>query len=277
VPFGELERSVKPVMSKAMPLTARSADRGHCRWTFDERWLAVPDAADIEPLELELYYRHITAMTVQGAIPDFAAARAAMVESQLRPQGVTDPAVLDAMGSVERERFLPPETRPLAYVDRAVRIGEGRFLPAPAVLGELLMQMLPVRGQRALVVGAGTGYSAAVLAAMGLAVTALESSPELAAKARDNGIAIVEGPLDAGWKKAAPYDQILIDGAVEYIPDPIIEQLANGGRLGTALLDRGITRLVVGRKAGGAFGYLSLSDAGVPALPGFARPKAFTF
>jgi protein-L-isoaspartate(D-aspartate) O-methyltransferase len=137
--------------------------------------------------------------------------------------------------------------------------------------------MMPVRGHRALVVGAGSGYSAAVLEAMGLVVTALESSGELASKAKENGIAVVEGPLEKGWAKAAPYDQILIDGAVEYIPDPIVDQLANGGRLGTALVDRGITRLIVGRKAGGAFGYLSLSDAGVPALPGFQRPRAFTF
>jgi protein-L-isoaspartate(D-aspartate) O-methyltransferase len=216
-------------------------------------------------------------MSVQTPIPDFAAARAAMVENQLRPQGVTDPLVLDAMGSVQREKFLPPETRPLAYVDRAVLMGDGRFLPAPAVLGSLLTQMLAVRGQRALVVGAGSGYPAAVLEAMGLEVTALESSAELAAAARQNGVEVVEGPLEAGWKKAAPYDQILVDGAIEYIPDALVEQLANGGRLGAALLDRGITRLIVGRKSGGAFGYLSLSDAGVPALPGFARRKAFTF
>ena len=216
-------------------------------------------------------------MTVQTPIPDFSAARLAMIESQLRPQGVTDPAVLDAMGSLQRERFLPPQTRPLAYVDRAVLMGDGRFLPAPAVLGSLLTQMMPLRGQRALVVGAGTGYSAAVLEAMGLAVTALDSSAELASAARQNGLDVVEGPLESGWKRGAPYDQILIDGAVEYIPDAIVEQLANGGRLGTALLDRGITRLIVGRKAAGAFGYLSLSDAGVPKLPGFTRPAAFTF
>lgn len=216
-------------------------------------------------------------MTVQTPIPDFATARAAMVESQLRPLGVSDPAVIEAMGSVPREKFLPAETRPLAYVDRAVLMGDRRFLPAPAVLGSLLTQMMPVRGERALVVGAGTGYSAAILQAMGLFVTALESSAELAAKARENGVQLVEGPLEQGWKNGAPYDQILIDGAVEYIPDAIVEQLANGGRLGTALVDRGITRLIVGRKAGGAFGYLSLSDAGVPPLPGFARPKAFTF
>jgi protein-L-isoaspartate(D-aspartate) O-methyltransferase len=216
-------------------------------------------------------------MTVQTPIPDFAAARAAMVENQLRPEGVTDPLVLDAMGAVPREAFLPAESRPLAYVDRAVLMGEGRYLPAPAVLGVLLTQMMLVRGQRALVVGAGSGYSAAVIQAMGLQVTALECSPALAAAAREIGIETVEGPLAAGWKKGAPYDQILIDGAVEYIPDAITDQLANGGRLGTALVDRGVSRLVVGRKVGGAFGHLSLSDAGVPALPGFMCPRAFTF
>jgi protein-L-isoaspartate(D-aspartate) O-methyltransferase len=137
--------------------------------------------------------------------------------------------------------------------------------------------MTPRRGQRALIVGAGTGYSAAVLAAIGLSVTALESSAALAASARDNNVDVVEGPLEAGWKKGAPFDQILFDGAVEHIPDALIAQLADGGRLGAGLFDRGITRLIVGRKVGGAFGYLSLSDAGVPALPGFARPKSFTF
>jgi protein-L-isoaspartate(D-aspartate) O-methyltransferase len=216
-------------------------------------------------------------MTVQSPIPDFAAARAAMVECQLRPQGVTDPAVLAAMGTIERERFLPSHTRPLAYVDRAISIGEGRFLSAPPVLGQLLTQMMPLPGQRALVIGAGTGYSAAVLQRMGVEVTALECVAALAAEARKLGIKIVEGPLEAGWADRSPYEQILIDGAVEYIPESIIDQLADGGRLGTALIDRGITRLVIGRKAGGAFGTLSVGDAGVPALPGFSRPKEFIF
>jgi protein-L-isoaspartate(D-aspartate) O-methyltransferase len=216
-------------------------------------------------------------MTVQSPIPDFAAAREAMVESQLRPQGVTDPAVLDAMGRIQRERFLPSHTRPLAYVDRAVAIGDGRFLPAPAVLGQLLTQMKAERGQRALVVGAGTGYSAAVLSAMGLEVDAVENDAALAVEARELGAKVIEAPLEQGLAAGAPYDQILIDGAVEYIPDAIIDQLADGGRLGTAIIDRGITRLVVGRKVGGAFGTLSIGDAGVPSLPGFSRPKGFTF
>jgi protein-L-isoaspartate(D-aspartate) O-methyltransferase len=112
---------------------------------------------------------------------------------------------------------------------------------------------------------------------MGLEVVAVESAPELAGKARELGIAIVEGPLEAGHREGGPYDQILLDGAVELIPDGLIAQLADGGRLGTALVDRGVTRLIVGRKSGDAFGYLSIGDAGVPALPGFTRAKAFTF
>lgn len=216
-------------------------------------------------------------MAVETPNPDFAAARLAMVESQLRPQGVTDRGVLLAMGEVPRERFVPADARSVAYADRAVPLGDGRFLAAPAMLGQLLTEMMPRPGQRALVVGAGTGYSAAVLAAIGLEVVALESAPELAEQARDFGLQVVEGPLEAGHRKGAPYDHMLVDGAIEMIPDALIEQLADGGRLGAALIDRGISRLIVGRKAGGGFGYLSIADAGAPRLPGFARPMAFTF
>ena len=203
-------------------------------------------------------------MTVQAPIPDYAAARAAMVDSQLRPQGVTDRAVLAAMGSVPRERFVPAEARPLAYADRSLALGGGAHLPAPAVLGQLLTQIAPLPGERALVVGGGSGYSAAVLAQIGCAVTALD-------------VTEVDRTADVGSKAGAEYDLILIDGAVDIIPDAFIRQLADGGRLGAALIDRGVTRLIVGRKSGEAFGYLSIGDAGVAPLPGFSRPSAFTF
>lgn len=220
-------------------------------------------------------------MTVHAPIPDFpaafAAARAAMIERQLRPEGVTDRAVLAAMGSVAREAFVPADSRSLAYSDRAVPLGDGRFLCAPAALGQLLTEMAPEPGERALVIGSGSGYSAAVLAAIGLEVSALESDPGLAAIARAAGVETIKGPLAAGHRKDAPYALILIDGAIEQVPDAIIAQLADGGRLGAALIDRSVTRLVVGRKSGDAFGFLSLGDAGVPPLPGFARPRAFTF
>ncbi len=216
-------------------------------------------------------------MTVQLPVPDFAAARRAMIESQLRPVGVSDAAVLEAMDNVPRERFVPEDNRPLAYADRSLAIGGGRFIAAPAVLGQLLTQMAPKKGERALVIGAGTGYSAAVLGAIGCDVVALECSPALAGRARELGIRIVEGPLESGHKAGAPYDLILFDGAVEYLPEPIIAQLADGGRLGAALADGRITRLIVGQKVGEAFGHLSIADAGVAPLPGFSRPQGFRF
>jgi protein-L-isoaspartate(D-aspartate) O-methyltransferase len=228
-------------------------------------------------------------MTVQLPVPDFAAARRSMIENQLRPVGVTDRAVLDAMGDVPREQFVPEGNRPLAYADRSLPLGGGRFMVAPEVLGQLLTQMAPQPGERALVVGAGSGYSAAVLAAMGCAATALECSADLAARARELGLRVAEGPLAAGHKAGAPYDLILIDGAVEHVPEAIIKQLADGGRLGAALIEGGaqggsqdwanggIARLIIGQKVSGAFGHLSIGDAGVAPLPGFSSPPAFKF
>lgn len=200
-----------------------------------------------------------------------------MIENQLRPVGVTDRAVLEAMGKVPREQFVPEEVRPIAYADRSLPLGGERFMPAPAVLGQLLTQIAPRQSERALVVGAATGYSAAVLAAMGCQVTALECSAELAARARQLGLRVAEGPLEAGYKAGAPYDIVLFDGAVEHLPDAIVRQLADGGRLGGALIDRGVVRLIAGQKVSGAFGYFSIGDAGVAPLPGFTRPRTFQF
>ena len=216
-------------------------------------------------------------MTVHAPIPDYQAARDAMIDSQLRPQGVNDPEVLEAFAKVPREQFVPEQARPLAYIDRAVPLGDGRFLSPAAALGLLLTQLEPVRGERVLVVGAGTGYSSAILSEMGLQVTALEESPELAARAKAAGIDVAQGPLAAGWKRGAPYDLILVDGSVERIPDAFIEQLEDGGRLGAALIDDGVSRLIVGRKGGGGFGHYSIADLAVAELPGFERPRAFTF
>jgi protein-L-isoaspartate(D-aspartate) O-methyltransferase len=216
-------------------------------------------------------------MTIHAPIPDYEAARASMVDTQLRPEGVNFAPVAEAMALVPREDFVAEDARPLAYIDRTVPIGAGRLMSAPAVVGKLLTEMTPLPGERALVVGCGTGYSAAVLKTMGLGVIGLESSPELAKRARAAGIDVVEGPLEDGWKKDAPYQLILIDGAVEYIPDAIIAQLTDHGRLGTALIDRGVCRLAVGRRAGNGFGLHTMADAGAAALPGFCKPRTFTF
>ena len=208
---------------------------------------------------------------------DTSLARRAMVDSQLRPEAVTDRGVLAAMGTIERERFVPEGQRALAYYDRSLPIGAGRSMMPPAALGRLLSELAPVAGERALVVGSGTGYSAALLAAIGLDVTALESDPALADAGIQAGVATNVGDLASGWSAGALYDLVLVDGAVEEIPAALTKQLAPGGRLGGALVDRGVTRLVVGRVSGGALGLATLADADVAVLPGFARPRAFTF
>lgn len=208
---------------------------------------------------------------------DNSLARRAMVDSQLRPEAVTDRGVLAAMGIVERERFVPSAQRALAYFDRPLPIGEGRAMMPPAALGRLLSALAPVAGERALVVGSGSGYSAALLGAIGLDVTALEANAALAAAAAEAGVETHVGELAKGWANGAPYDLILLDGAVEEIPASLAKQLAPAGRLGGAIVDRGVSRLVIGRVSGGTLGLATLADADVAVLPGFERRQVFTF
>ncbi len=208
---------------------------------------------------------------------DYSLARRAMVDNQLRPEAVTDRGVLAAMASVERERFLPESAKALAYFDRPLRLSDGRAMMPPAALGRLLSELAPRTGERALVVGSGTGYAAALLEAIGVDTVALESDEGLARAARDAGVETVVGDLTAGWAKDAPYDIVLLDGAVEEVPGDLLKQLTENGRLAGAIADRGVTRLVVGRVAGGSLGLRSLADADVAVLPGFSRPRAFNF
>lgn len=208
---------------------------------------------------------------------DFSLARRAMVDNQLRPQGVTDRGVLAAMARIERERFAPASARALAYFDRPLAVGNGRSMMPPAALGRLLTEAGPQPGQRALVVGSATGYSAAVLKEMGLGVTALEADENLASAAAAAGVDTTVGELAKGCAKGAPYDLILLDGAVEEIPAAIVKQLAAGGVLAGPLIDRGVTRLIIGKCANGSLGMRSIADCDVDPLPGFERPRAFTF
>lgn len=189
-------------------------------------------------------------------LPDFAAARRAMIDSQLRPQGVTDSAVLSVMARVPREDFVPQSARAIAYGDRPLDLGNGAALMPPAALARLLTELHPRPGERALVVGSGNGYSEAVLQALGLAV---DTTAGLAGLGNST------------------YDIVLFDGAVEEIPNDVASRLAPGGRLGIAVADNGVTRLAIGKLAGGALGLRRFADSDVPLLPGFARPRAFTF
>lgn len=203
-----------------------------------------------------------------------AAARRAMVESQLRPQAVIDRGVLAAMARVPRERFVPAAQAALAYVDRVIPLGNGRFLSPPAVTGRLLSELAPQPGERALVVGSATGYSAALLADIGLQVTALDTMPPAAPVP---GVEFVSGPLAEGWAKGGPYDLMLIDGAIAQPPDALAGQLAPDGRIGVVIRERGVDRLMIGRRTANGFGLRSLVDADAADLPGFERPAAFAF
>lgn len=212
---------------------------------------------------------------------NFTDMRRAMVASQLRTTGVSDPGVVAAMGAVPRERFVPADRIPLAYTDSLVPLKPGRDLNAPMALGRLLTEARPRKGERALVVGAATGYSAAVLERLIGPLVALEEDDDLAAAARaalaGTQVKLVTGPLVAGWKKGAPYDLILIDGAVEFVPEALIGQLAEGGRLAAPVIEDGVTRLCLGRKAGDGFGMIAFADAAAAVLPGFRKPSTFTF
>ncbi len=178
---------------------------------------------------------------------DFADARNRMVDGQVRPNKVTDARILNAMRELPRERFVPPGMMARAYTDEDVPLGGGRALMEPMVLARLVQLARPRRGERALVVAAGPGYGAAVLAACGVSVVALESAEPLLALARSMlptvapGVEIVSGPLAEGWPAGAPYDMILIEGAVRDIPPALGPQLSRSGRIVTVRTGRGST------------------------------------
>jgi protein-L-isoaspartate(D-aspartate) O-methyltransferase len=207
--------------------------------------------------------------------------RRAMVSSQLRTTAVSDARVIAAMGEVPRERFVPGDKAKLAYTDAAIPLGAGRALNPPMVIGRLLTEAQVNSDDRVLLVGAGTGYAAELLGRLAGSVIALEEEPALLATARQAAtspnIRFVEGDLAAGWGDGAPYDVIVIDGAVEAVPPALIEQLADGGRLAAPITERGVTRLSIGRRAGGGFAMISFADAAAVPLPGFARPVEFSF
>jgi protein-L-isoaspartate(D-aspartate) O-methyltransferase len=212
---------------------------------------------------------------------NFEHMRRAMVASQLRTTGVSDPRVMAAMGAVPRERFVPEHLASGAYTDLLVPLGDDRELNTPMALGRLLSEARLDGSERALVIGCATGYSAAVVARLAKSVVALEESPELASWARRElqgaDVEVVEGPLNQGWAGGAPYDFVLIDGAVEFVPQAVLDQVVDGGQLAAALLDQGVPRLSVGRVLGGAFGAAAYSDAASPVLPGFLKPRGFSF
>ncbi|WP_026046650.1 protein-L-isoaspartate O-methyltransferase family protein [Sphingomonas sp. PAMC 26621] len=213
---------------------------------------------------------------------DMTAMRHAMVASQLRTNAVSDARVVAAMDLVPREAFLPEAVANLAYRDTAVPLTHGRAQNVPIATGRLLTQAELRPTDKVLLIGAAGGYTAAVLAELVANVVAVESDPALVTLARTAlaghaKISLVEGSLVEGHAAGAPYDVLFIDGAVEEVPQALVDQLAVGGRIVSGLSDRGVTRLASGRRSAGGFALLDFADIDCVALPGFARPRTFTF
>ncbi|WP_299328276.1 protein-L-isoaspartate O-methyltransferase [Parasphingopyxis sp.] len=213
---------------------------------------------------------------------DFEAMRSAMVESQLRPNAVDDRRVVRAMATVPREDFLPADKAALAYAEMLVPLGNGRRMNLPMATGRLLVEAALTPDDHILVVGAAGGYTAALCGGIAKSVVALEEDETLIAYGADAlsripNIESANGSLAEGWTASAPYDVIIIDGAIEHLPDALIEQLADGGRLVSGMFEDGVVRLVYGRKQGEAFGTTAFVDAQSSSLPGFERPAAFVF
>lgn len=215
---------------------------------------------------------------------DAANARRMMVDGQVRTADVTDAAVLEAMLTLPRERFLPPSLAPLAYLDGDIAVAKGRALLKPMVLAKLVQAARIDPQDRVLDVGCATGYSSALLARLAGSVVALEVDADLARQAREAlaavgavHVEVVTGPLMAGWPARGPYDVILLNGAIEVAPDSLGGQLKPNGRLlgidgrsaaSKAVIYHFIEGHMVGRP---------LFDAAAPLLPGFAAPPEFVF
>ena len=215
---------------------------------------------------------------------DTDTARRNMVDGQVRTADVTNLDLIAAMLAIPRERFVPPALTEQAYLDGDISIAAGRALLKPIVLARLIQAAAVEDQDHVLDVACGTGYSSAVLGRLAASVVALEEDPALARQAQDNlaatgagDVTVATAPLPAGWSKAAPYDLIFLNGAIEIAPETLGRQLRSDGRL-VGVLGCGpaakamIYHLIEGQLVG-----RPLFDAAAPLLPGFAAPQKFVF
>ncbi len=218
---------------------------------------------------------------------NFAPARANMVEGHIRPNHVADPALLVALHSVPRELFVPEGAAGIAYIDGSIPVGNGRRLAEPLMLARLIQAAGVTQADTVLDVGCATGYSTAVLAQLARSVTGLESDADLAGRANAAlsaaGVkaSVVVGALPQGLPGQAPYDVIVISGAVTEVPRALLGQLKAGGRLvtvvvgGNAITPLGEARLY--RRIGDSFPGTALFETQAPVLPGFEAKPRFAF
>ena len=213
---------------------------------------------------------------------DFSQRRTTMVDTQVRPSDVTKFPIIEAMLTVPREAFVPLERREAAYAGEHVHLGNGRVVLDPRTLAKMLDVVDIYPNEMVLDVGPGLGYSSALAARMAEAVIAVEETPELAAEAErilsetgaDN-VAVVDGPLAEGAEKHGPYDVILVQGAVQTMPEALTDQLKDGGRIVAIFLDGALGSVRVGHKGAGGVNWRFAFNATAPVLPGFEASPSF--
>jgi protein-L-isoaspartate(D-aspartate) O-methyltransferase len=213
---------------------------------------------------------------------DFTANRRAMIDSQLRTNGIMSPAVIAAMGTLPREKFVPDSLQSIAYMDRSIPLGQGRHLNPPLSAGLILEHAAIKKGERILLIGAGTGYLATLIAGQGAQIVATEESADLLAQAQYNlagqsDVTLIAAPLASGAAEYGPYSLVIIDGAIETLPQAIVDQLEEGGRIISGVAEGAVRRLASGIKRGGSVALRPFADTEIAVLPGFAHAKEFVF
>ncbi len=213
---------------------------------------------------------------------DFSQSRRFMVDSQLRTSGISQPWILAAMGKVPRELFVPKAMRAVAYIDRSIAISSSRKLNPAAATGSLLAAADITSNDRILLIGAGTGYVATLLAQRAAHIVAVEEDAELFAQAGEqlsglDNINLVSGPLTAGAADYGPFSLIVIDGAISDLPPVLIDQLSESGRVVTGLTEGGNSRLAIGYRRGAAVALKPFADTEIGTLHSFARKPEFVF
>jgi protein-L-isoaspartate(D-aspartate) O-methyltransferase len=216
-------------------------------------------------------------------MPDFAARRTMMVDTQVRPSDVTKFPIIDAMLAVPRERFTPDRLIEAAYMGNNIDLAPDRVLLEPRTLAKMLDALEVTDQDLVLDVACGTGYSSAVLARMAQGVVAVEEDDALAADAAaalaaigSDSVVLHRGPLAEGATDYAPYDVIIVQGAAEHFPDALAGQLAEGGRVACVFMDGALGVVRIGVKRGGQVAWRDAFNASAPVLPGFAKARAFS-
>ena len=215
-------------------------------------------------------------------MPDFAARRRMMVDTQVRPSDVTKFPIIEAMLSVPREEFVPSSLREAAYSGDNLNLGAGRVLLEPRTLAKMLDALDVQADEMVLDVGSAYGYSAAVVARMAEAVIALEEDETMAADAQSllvdvgaDNVVVQTGSLIDGADEHGPYDVMIIQGGIETLPEALSAQLKDGGRVAAVFIDGALGAVRIGYKSGDTLSWRFAFNAGAPVLPGFGRKKAF--